>query len=672
MLGSGESCEGPLIGFVLAAGEGRRLRPLTFDLPKAAVPFLGVPLVELSAINLADAGVSRIVVNTCHLAEEVECVLARGFQGRIARQPGPRPAESAGSLAGAVPPVVISRESHLLNTGGGLRQGLNLIPEAATVLVHNADVVSNFRLRELLRSHRERRSLATIMLVPQRGPQTVEVGESGLIESFRQPPGSAPYTFSGIYVFRRRLLDFLPDSEAPSIVEAMERALAAGETVIGHVASDCIFWSDLGTLHDYIEAHSTAASLDWGCQPWIQKALEVQRSRRESLARKGVTMTGAIGLGDRIEIDVGVRLHDCILWEGVKVRQPPVLSFGVITRSPSSEFWRTHPEGPDERLIRMLDCSPDSVARAPLVEQGSGRVYYRLRVPEGRTWVWVSYTFDRPENANFATCARFLERCGVRGPRVQAHLPDVCEVLMEDLGDIRLLDVEPGRDRLALLRQVVIAAARLHTVGASEFLRTPIPLEPPFDEELYEWERDYFREMTLVGVYGSGELWTESVDRECLVGQDLLLRSQQVPVHRDLQSANVMVKEGEACLIDFQGMRMGVGAYDLAALIYDPYARLPRYIRDELYAGYCDSVSGFGGMPPSGDLLAAAAVQRLLQALGAYGKLWRHDGRIWYAQFIESGLDMLVSATRKSPAFAAVNGMAAALLDRTGKRSAPG
>src|SRR5207248_5844344 len=88
-------------------------------------------------------------------------------------------------------------------------------------------------------------------------------------------------------------------------------------------------------------------------------------------------------------------------------------------------------------------------------------------------------------------------------------------------------------------------------------------------------------------------------------------------VHRDFQSQNIMMRNGRAHLIDFQGMRPGLAQYDLASLLYDPYVDLNEAERDELLEHYY-------GEQPSTDFLETlrlCAMQRLMQALGAYGFL---------------------------------------------------
>ncbi len=632
-------------GFVLAAGEGRRLRPSTLCCPKAAMPFCGVPLVELALRQVASVGVREVVVNLCHLAE---------YAGRVVDK-----------VAAALPEIAVhlAREQQLLNTGGGLRAGLAWLPGCTDVVVHNADVVADFPLAELVAAHLAGEALATLLLIPRRGPCTVSCADDGRIVALRQPPGSAEFTFSGLYVIRRELLDYLPAQPAPSIVEAFEAALAAGRPIAGHSANSA-WWSDLGTLESYLQAHAEALEQAWTAQPWMRQAVARQHRRRRHWQRQGVDISGASGLGRRLRLAAGSHLHDLVLWDGAVVADPLRLAHGILDGAHPCRTLAEPAHEPDARLLATLGLTREGCQLTPLVKQGSGRIYQRLAAGDGRTWVWSAYTGQRPENAAFAAVAVFLNACGIRVPKVLAHLPEVGQLLLQDLGDRQLLQIEAPAARRQMLEQTLEQAARLHTVASRRLAACTLPLQSPFTAELYTWERDYFRSQTLTPVLDAATAWTPAVEAECRHGQQLLLAAPQCLVHRDLQAANVMVAEQQAWLIDFQGLRLGVGVYDLASLLYDPYMCHDQEQRDALWRHYGDALGQLGGPPPSPALFAAAAVQRLLQALGAYGKLSRQDGLAWYGQFIAPGLEMLRQATAGRPEFVALHALASSLGER--------
>ncbi len=129
-----------------------------------------------------------------------------------------------------------------------------------------------------------------------------------------------------------------------------------------------------------------------------------------------------------------------------------------------------------------------------------------------------------------------------------------------------------------------------------------------------------------------------------------------------------MVVEGKVYLIDFQGMRLGAAVYDLASLLYDPYQCHSRETRAAVWQHYTTEVQALGGMPPADRLLAVGAIQRLFQALGAYGKLWLKDGLEWYRAFVVPGCRMLVEAAEDVPEFPGILALARECLARSRTR----
>ena len=124
----------------------------------------------------------------------------------------------------------------------------------------------------------------------------------------------------------------------------------------------------------------------------------------------------------------------------------------------------------------------------------------------------------------------------------------------------------------------------------------------------------------------------------------VLLAAPRVLLHRDLQSSNILLHDGKPFLIDFQGMRFGAPAYDLASLLCDPYARLPQPLRTNLLARYAADA-------PHGEAAVAtfwaAAVERLVQALGAYGRLGAMRDTRRFLRYIPPAVAELRAAAAK-------------------------
>lgn len=618
-----------ICGFVLAAGEGRRSRPATLVRPKALLPFCGIPLLDLAFTELlAVPDLSILVANACYL----------GGQVRVA-------CEEFGATHGVE--VRCSIEEKLLNHGGGIRKGVaEFGGDCDTVFVHNVDIVHDYDLRRVLKFHQEHNADVTVLLIPNNRKNGVEVDGNGQIVSYHSPNGSL--TFSGLYIFRRQILDYLPeDEEAPSILTAFQRAAADGRKVLGMIGETDRFWSDVGTPREYIRAHGEVADCGLTGQPALHAAVLEQSRRRFVLEQKqGVRCTGAVGLGRDVKVAPGSHLHNVVLWDGTELTEPGLYADGIICGGKCAAPLAPNAPGrlPDDRIFKTLDMNPSEVTFDEPLKQGSGRRYSRLSEPSGgRTVIWSAYSLARRENSAFVPVSEFLKALDIPVANVLLHLPEVGEVVLEDLGGMDLLQT-PQQERWRLLDQLLRQAAHFHVHGAKAARLSALPLQPSFTPGYYDWERDYFRKNLLQDVLGRIDLWDDEVASECREIRRSLLEAPLVPVHRDFQSANVKVRDGKCYWIDFQGMRLGAAVYDLASLLYDPYVEYTPEQRRDAWTRYCGYVREEGGCPSDEALFHTAAIQRLMQAMGAYGKLWRQDGLVWYRKYILPALRHLRQA----------------------------
>ena len=277
---------------------------------------------------------------------------------------------------------------------------------------------------------------------------------------------------------------------------------------------------------------------------------------------------------------------------------------------------------------------PDQLAM--VAEGASGRCIMRCSLPVCSGIIGIFWTPDRADNASFLTAADGLLAAGVPVPRVFARraLPNDCGAcLVEDLGEQSLLSLRtaPRAARLAA------CAAALRTMQAFHAVRVDWPLQPPFDASLYTWEQAYFAEHLLGRHLGRPSATSFAQLPAARALADWLDKLPRCPVHRDFQSQNIILRDGVAYCIDFQGMRLGLPEYDLASLLYDPYMELTDDDRAELLA----QLATMSGSQPRHDVLQACALQRLMQALGAYANIGYNQHKEWYLQLIPTALRTL-------------------------------
>ena len=168
-------------------------------------------------------------------------------------------------------------------------------------------------------------------------------------------------------------------------------------------------------------------------------------------------------------------------------------------------------------------------------------------------------------------------------------------------------------------------------------------LREPFDEELYRWEQDYFFGNFLGAEKSAAILAAAPLAEQA---RELAARPR-VLVHRDFQSQNVMVRDGQVTLIDFQWMRAGLAGYDVASLLYDPYVALAADERGELSEVYA-ALAGRQDRDAWQAELEACARQRLMQALGAYGFLGVEKGKPAFLKYIPVASERLAALCEKN------------------------
>lgn len=286
----------------------------------------------------------------------------------------------------------------------------------------------------------------------------------------------------------------------------------------------------------------------------------------------------------------------------------------------------------------------DKIDITPIEKGGSDRKFYRVRCSSDQSIILVKYNLEREENRHYVQIAQFLAEHDISAPKIYFHDPAEGLIWIEDLGPRDLFGYreESWMVRRAFYESALDEVAKLHRLPEEVCLSIKSSLPAEFNAALYLWEQNYFFENCL-GRYFK----IDNVRLAALAAlpalNEIAERLDRLPrnlVHRDFQSQNLMIRNGQAYLIDFQGMRPGLAAYDLASLIYDPYVDLTNAARAELIAYYREQQNR-NGTTINGEFdstLQLCAMQRLMQALGAYGFLGLVKGHKHFLQHIPKAL----------------------------------
>lgn len=286
----------------------------------------------------------------------------------------------------------------------------------------------------------------------------------------------------------------------------------------------------------------------------------------------------------------------------------------------------------DHTMGKFPGYEPGDFEVTAVEKGGSDRKFYRIRLAD-RSMILVKYSGHKEENRHYVDIAGFLASCGVQAPHMYFHDPEEELIWMQDLGEDDLWShrSDPWPARRPLYESALIEVFKIHTAATRKLPGCGLTLEREFNEQLYLWEQGYFFEHCLKNYF---KISATEVGRLSGLAalQGAATRLAALPrtlVHRDFQSQNILIRDNTAWLIDFQGMRPGLPHYDVASLLMDPYVALDSSERLHLLHFYERLVRRSGGEVAEDfeEIYHWCCLQRLMQALGAYGFLGLQKGR---------------------------------------------
>jgi mannose-1-phosphate guanylyltransferase len=282
----------PPDALVLTAGVGSRLHPLTLSRAKPAVPIAGVPLVTRILRTLADAGLSRVVLNLHHRPESVARVAGDGSDLGLELR--------------------YSWEQPVLGSGGGPRHALPLI-EGEAYLLLNGDTLATVDLPALWAHHHAHAALVTMALIPNPEPRRFGgalVDADGWVTGFCRRGDPRPnFHFFSAQVVARSVFADLPDGvPAESVLQVYPRLIAERPHSVRAFVCDAPF-IEVGTPADYRRVHERMAAAD-GVSAWTAGA----RAAIDPTAHLDRTI-----LWDDVTIGAGARLERCVVADRVHV-----------------------------------------------------------------------------------------------------------------------------------------------------------------------------------------------------------------------------------------------------------------------------------------------------------------------------------------------------------------
>jgi NDP-sugar pyrophosphorylase family protein len=282
--------------FVLGAGLGKRLRPLTEDLPKPLIPIFNKPLITFALDHLIASGIESFVVNTHHLADRLSEWARNGtYRGRLLR---------------------LVHEPVLLETGGGIKNAEPFLTDE-NFLVYSGDILTDLPLAELIEEHLRARNDVTLALrstgistqVAFRSGRVIDIGNR------RGHPGK--YDYANISVWNRTAFSRFSSGQITSFIPVLVDWTGAGGKIGGVVIEEGE-WFNVTSPDEYLNVHRTIASKNWR-PSYLEDESWPVRLAPDARIETGAQTTGFSAIGPGCHVEVGATVEDSILWRGSRI-----------------------------------------------------------------------------------------------------------------------------------------------------------------------------------------------------------------------------------------------------------------------------------------------------------------------------------------------------------------
>lgn len=595
--------------FILAAGLGERLKPITNTTPKPLLPILGKPMLQLVIEKMTGLPVKNIAINLHYMKDEIQSWISiSGFRN-----------------------ILLFPEADILGTGGALKNAEQFLDTGAFI-VHNSDIISDIDIERLISHHFSSGNIATLAVHDYPKFNNVVVDDNNYIIDVENPGTSIPnpdttgkkVAYTGIGVYSPEILNFLPYGISHT-TEAWIAAAKAGHKVQALDFTGC-YWNDIGTPASYASAILDMLRVNGETvyiHPTVKKCSVVD-------------MNGHIVIESKSILTKGSSLKNCIMLPGSKTEE--------------NKHYENCIFGPgflidlnEHKIFRAEDNGPMLIGTG-----GSDREYYRIK-KDHATAVMMKCRDGDIDYLRHVELTRFFQKHGIPVPEIYSSDPETMTAVFEDLGDISLyswLKCHRNEEEIEdMYRKVLEIAIQIHTKTTEHVSEGSILEQRIFNYEHFRWETDYFIERFVKGIKKTTIKNLPALQEEFHV---LASKADSYPktiIHRDFQSQNIMIHKGIPRVIDYQGSRIGPPAYDIASILWDPYSSLKETIRESLTNYYTTRMKEQSqvtfNQAEFTSSLKLCRLQRHMQALGAYGFLSSVINKKYFLKHVPEGLRLL-------------------------------
>jgi mannose-1-phosphate guanylyltransferase len=320
--------------FVLAAGYGKRLEPLTKAVPKPMVPVANKPIMQYNLELLKRYGIKNVIANIHYFPEQVENYFGDGSKFGLDLQ--------------------YSYEEELLGTAGGVKRMAEIMKVDSTFMVISSDVLTDINIGRMLAIHKKKKAVATIALTPVRETSqygVVVLDPNEKITAFQEKPtpetALSDLVNTGIYIFEPEILDLIPKASFYDFGnQVFPELVKNGVAFYGHKMVE--YWNDVGGLEKLrsanadllkgiVRAEVSAKRIDKGT--WVGKNTQVDKTAKfegtiilgdKAVVGRNVQIFGNVSIGDNCVIGDNCIIKDSVIWSDTKIGSSVQMENSII------------------------------------------------------------------------------------------------------------------------------------------------------------------------------------------------------------------------------------------------------------------------------------------------------------------------------------------------------
>jgi mannose-1-phosphate guanylyltransferase len=293
--------------FVLAAGLGTRLRPLTEELPKPLIPIFQKPLLTFALDHLIAVGVNRFVINTHRHPQLFEDFFA------------------AHEYAGF--PVTLVHEPDRLETGGGIKNAESHFSREP-FLTYSGDILTDVELQPLIDEHFRRGNDVTLALRQTGLAAAVALRDQRVVDISNRYGVAGNLDFANIAVWNSAIFEQIPRRKKISFIPIIGDWIGQGAKIGGVVMNDGK-WFNIGSRAEYLEVHRTILRENWK-PDFVKTHGWADPVAKSAHVNATVQLRGCSVVGPNCRVGADAILEDTILWPDAEIASQSRLQACIV------------------------------------------------------------------------------------------------------------------------------------------------------------------------------------------------------------------------------------------------------------------------------------------------------------------------------------------------------